>query len=231
MSPLAEYLPELVKKRLRPYFNADADRISKVVARVPPSATVLDIGCVRHDLDSQEWREPPPGEFLHADLRRRADTVVGLDLVESEVKRMQEAGYDVAVGDAESFELGRRFDVIVAGELIEHLSNPGRFLDRCYEHLEDDGRLVLTTPNPRRLHMLHWYATGREQRANPEHTMWFDHYVIQELASRHGFRIADWEWYKPGSVLSTALLYYLGVRSLGGGGYVFELRIQDTEES
>jgi 2-polyprenyl-3-methyl-5-hydroxy-6-metoxy-1,4-benzoquinol methylase len=227
MSSFVQYLPESVKRRLRPYFSADIDRISKIVSRVPPTASVLDVGCVRHDLDSQEWQEPPPGEFLHADLRRRAETVVGLDLIEAEVKRMQEAGYDVRVSNAESFEMDRRIDVITAGELIEHLSNPGEFLDRCHEHLTEDGKLILTTPNPRRLHMIRWYAMGQETQANPEHTMWFDHYVIQELATRHGFRIANWEWYKPGSVLSTAFLYYSGLRPLGGGGYVFELRKDD----
>lgn len=58
--------------------------------------------------------------------------------------------------------------------------------------------------------------------------MWFDHYVMRELAARHGFRIADWEWYKPGALLSTAFLYYAGNQPLGGGGYVFELRVDDT---
>lgn len=228
MSSFARYLPEQIKRRLRPYFSADIDRISKVVSRVPPTASVLDIGCVRHDLDSQEWQEPPPREFLHADLRRRAETVIGIDLIESEVKRMQEAGYDVRVSDAESFEMDRRFDVITAGELIEHLSNPGEFLDRCHEHLTEDGRLILTTPNPRRLHMLWWYAMGQETRANSEHTMWFDHYVMQELAARHGFRINEWEWYKPGAVLSTSLLYYAGFCSLAAGGYIFELCRDDS---
>lgn len=164
MRSLARYLPESVKRRLRPYFSADVDRISKIVTRVPPTATVLDVGCVRHDLDSQACRNPDPGDFLHADLRRRAEAVVGLDLVESEVKRMQKAGYDVRVGNAETFELDCRFDVIVAGELVEHLSNPGLFLDRCREHLSEGGRLILTTPNPRRIHMLRWYATERKAR-------------------------------------------------------------------
>lgn len=209
----------------------DADRISKIVARVPLSAAVLDIGCVRHDLDSQEWREPRPGEFLHEDLRQRADSVVGLDLVASEVKRMQEAGYDVRVGDAESFELDRRFDVIIAGEVVEYISNPGQFLDQCCEHITEDGRLIISTPNPWQPHMLRWYAMGQESRANPEHTMWFDHYVIQELAVRHGFRVLDWQWYNPGAVLSTALLYYAGLRPLGGGGYVFELRRDDEKRA
>lgn len=222
-----QYLPESIKSEVRPYFDADGDRITKVLSRIPRDAAVLDIGCVRHDLKSQEWRDPEPGKFLHADLYRHADSVTGMDILEEEVQRMREAGYNVVVGNAESSSFDRTFDVIVAGELIEHLSNPGRFLDNCRDNISDDGRVILTTPNPRRFHMVLWYLTGRESRANSEHTMWFDHYVLQELAQRSGFRIHGWEWYCPGTKLSTALWYYLGLGALGGGGYVFELRLVD----
>lgn len=43
---------------------------------------------------------------------------------------------------------GRRFDTVVAAELIEHLEQPYDFLRSIREVLTDDGRLVLTTPNP-----------------------------------------------------------------------------------
>lgn len=217
-------LPERVKFVLAPHLDPTADRIEAVLARVNEGDKVLDIGCVRHSLDGQNWESPPPGEFLHADLRRKAADVVGMDLVEDEVARMNAAGYDVRVGDAEQFEIDAEFDVIIAGELIEHLSNPGLFLDRCYEHLADDGRLILTTPNPRRFHMLLWYLLGREQRVNREHTLWLDNYVIEELARRSGFEVVDWDWYRPGYRLSTKLLYRLGIVPLAGGGFVFEFR-------
>ena len=43
---------------------------------------------------------------------------------------------------------GRRFDTVIAAELIEHLEEPYTFLRSVREVLHDDGRLVLTTPNP-----------------------------------------------------------------------------------
>jgi ubiquinone/menaquinone biosynthesis C-methylase UbiE len=39
------------------------------------------------------------------------------------------------------------FGVIVAGELIEHLSHPQRFLGECHRVLSKPGLLILTTPN------------------------------------------------------------------------------------
>jgi len=41
----------------------------------------------------------------------------------------------------------KSFKVVVAGELIEHLFNPARFLRECYRVLKNKGMLIITTPN------------------------------------------------------------------------------------
>jgi len=43
---------------------------------------------------------------------------------------------------------GRKFDNIVAGEIIEHLENPYEFVRILKSCLKKDGRLILSTPNP-----------------------------------------------------------------------------------
>ena len=47
----------------------------------------------------------------------------------------------------QNFDLGRTFDTVFAGELIEHLGNVDGFLSSARRHLEPGGQLVLTTPN------------------------------------------------------------------------------------
>ena len=42
----------------------------------------------------------------------------------------------------------RKFDTIICGELIEHLENPCKFLRDIHALLTDEGRLILSTPNP-----------------------------------------------------------------------------------
>jgi len=44
--------------------------------------------------------------------------------------------------------IGRTFDTIIAGELIEHLEDPAGFILDCYHVLNPGGRVVLSTPNP-----------------------------------------------------------------------------------
>jgi 2-polyprenyl-3-methyl-5-hydroxy-6-metoxy-1,4-benzoquinol methylase len=43
--------------------------------------------------------------------------------------------------------LGRRFGVVLAIEIIEHLESPRHFLSQVRELMEDDGLLLLSTPN------------------------------------------------------------------------------------
>lgn len=50
-------------------------------------------------------------------------------------------------GDIEAAASGRRFDLIVALEVIEHLENPWAFFRGCSEILAPGGVLLISTPN------------------------------------------------------------------------------------
>jgi 2-polyprenyl-3-methyl-5-hydroxy-6-metoxy-1,4-benzoquinol methylase len=150
---------------------------------------VLDVGCTGHELgiDEQYW--------LHGQLRRAFPRVVGIDISEDNVARLRARGLsELHVQSAEEFDLSERFDTVVAGELIEHLANPGCFLDRAREHLKKDGRLVLSTPYPfSLLYMLYAFHKYPRTCQNPQHTCWFCPRTLTALAERHGFRVRQFE--------------------------------------
>ena len=100
---------------------------------------------------------------------------------------------DLHVQDAETFELAQRFNTIVAGELIEHVNNPGRFFSRVRQHLAPDGRLVISTPYVFSL-MYALYATHHFPKTcqNGQHTCWFCPATISELARREAFEVEQW---------------------------------------
>jgi glycosyltransferase involved in cell wall biosynthesis/2-polyprenyl-3-methyl-5-hydroxy-6-metoxy-1,4-benzoquinol methylase len=56
------------------------------------------------------------------------------------------AGIEYKQLNAESFELNHKFDVIVCFELIEHVQNQEKALINIYNHLKDDGILIISTP-------------------------------------------------------------------------------------
>ena len=93
--------------------------------------------------------------------------------------------------NAENFHFEGKFDVIFAGEIIEHLSNPGLFLEKANKHLIKGGLLILTTPNAfslRRLFEMIIFLTNNPG-VNNQHTFWFSPKVISELIKRYKFNI------------------------------------------
>ena len=81
--------------------------------------------------------------------------------------------------------------LLLQGDLIEHLSNFGQFMERISEHLGEGGIFLVTTPNPVNiLRFVQVLFSGRAG-ANPEHTCWFTEKVLDQLAARYGFKILD----------------------------------------
>lgn len=153
---------------------------------------VLDLGCIDHDVETalglgERW--------LHRRLRDAAASLVGLDLLEDAAAALSaDHGYDIRHGDVETFDLGERFDLVVAGDLIEHLSNPGLFLERVAAHLDDGGQAVITTPNPFNVEQV-LQAVFRDQLfVNPEHALWLDPRTMHQLVSRSPLRVVDFQW-------------------------------------
>src|SRR3989344_7708517 len=148
---------------------------------------VLDIGCIEHDLE----RKDKERIWVHDFLRQNAKHVVGIDILKKDIETLKKQGYDVYCQNAETFKLNKKFDVIFAGELIEHLSNPGLFLEKCKLHLKKDGFLILTTPNAftlsRILEEIIFFTN--DPKENPDHTIWYSPTVIKELLRRYDINI------------------------------------------
>lgn len=61
-------------------------------------------------------------------------------------------GLDVHVGPLDDAHFSeRRYDAIVSNHVVEHLHDPGAMARRCRGLLEDNGKLVIITPNVRSL--------------------------------------------------------------------------------
>jgi cyclopropane fatty-acyl-phospholipid synthase-like methyltransferase len=121
--------------------------------------------------------------------------VVGIDISRENVESLRKAGFtNLYVQSAESFELQDKFDTVIAGELIEHLANPGMFLQQAQRHLNDGGAVVLTTPNPFSVaYFLYAFLKFPRTCQNFEHTCWFCPRTMAELAKRAGFKVSHFE--------------------------------------
>lgn len=163
---------------------------------------VLDLGCVRHSADFA-LADP---EWLHKKIKAVARNIVGVDYLPQEVKKLNAAGYDIIYGDVtKPIELESAFDVIVAGDLIEHLTNFEAFFENCTRLLKPDGMLILSTPNPFYSGEFHYVAFKGDYLINPEHTCWIDPQALLQLMSRFDFVIDEIHFIKDSWKLSNII--------------------------
>jgi 2-polyprenyl-3-methyl-5-hydroxy-6-metoxy-1,4-benzoquinol methylase len=142
---------------------------------------ILDIGCAV-GFQKEDW--------MHKNIKAVAKSIVGLDLDARSIDEIRKMGFDVMQGNAQDFDLGRKFNMVHAGELIEHLDNPGGFLESAKRHLTDDGVLLMTTPNALRISNFIYASTGG-LKVNAEHTCWFCDATITTLLERKGFEVTE----------------------------------------
>jgi 2-polyprenyl-3-methyl-5-hydroxy-6-metoxy-1,4-benzoquinol methylase len=167
---------------------------------------VLDVGCVNHRV---EFRAV--SHWLHGGIAESAKSVVGLDYEAGEVAKLKEMGFNVVVGDATDFDLKRKFDVVVAGEIMEHLLNAGGFLKCARRHLKPGGLLVLSTPNAIGIvYMLQNLLRGRELD-NPDHICLYSQTTMTTLLAKCGFRVKSIVFYPEAALdcRESATAYYL----------------------
>jgi 2-polyprenyl-3-methyl-5-hydroxy-6-metoxy-1,4-benzoquinol methylase len=92
------------------------------------------------------------------------------------------------------FDLGRTFDVISALEVLEHMIDTDRLLQRCHAHLKSRGYLLLTTPNINSLRNrvavpFGAYPAGLEYRTEIHHVRLYNVPALIDHLGVHGFEI------------------------------------------
>ena len=170
-----------------------------VISDLVKGKEVLDLGVVdaRVARGNAEERFDRSGKILFFQLAEINPDIVGLDLDEEGVEALKKRGYNAVCGDVHVVDLNKKFDTIIAGEIIEHLDNPGQFLCNMFRHLKPGGRLVVSTPNP-------FYAKQRGKiwrrglpQVHEEHTCWFDPITLNHLLNRSGFTTLESYWINP----------------------------------
>ncbi|MFB6241328.1 MAG: class I SAM-dependent methyltransferase [Candidatus Nanosalina sp.] len=106
------------------------------VEAMPRDGRVLDAGCGTG--------------YLSGELVDEGFEVVSIDLDEERIERGRELGrfQDARVGDVSGLDLDdRSFDGVVSVDVIEHLEDPGEFVEEASRVLRPGGVLAVKTPN------------------------------------------------------------------------------------
>jgi 2-polyprenyl-3-methyl-5-hydroxy-6-metoxy-1,4-benzoquinol methylase len=172
------------------------DRIEEV-RRLVRGRSVIDLGFVD---EGQMRAKSGRGTWLHEVAARDARSCVGIDADADGVERARELGFEAHAADVEDSQalasLGLEpADVVLAGELLEHLDLPGAFLEAVKSLSAPGGQLVLTTPNAHALTNTFGALAGREL-VNPDHVSWLSWRTLQTLLDRHGWRLDQLAYYR-----------------------------------
>jgi len=150
---------------------------------------VLDIGSIGQTDEYSLWN-------LYKTVK--IESLTGIDLSDahktiSDFKFSKKVESDaktddcIVFGNMESYKFDRKFDVVIAGDVLEHVSNQGLFLDNIHNHLNQTGKLIITTPNAK------WFTVFL--KPNLTHTLWHDSFTLQRILDMHNFKITFFKYY------------------------------------
>lgn len=87
---------------------------------------------------------------ISLELQKRGLTVTGVDFSEVAIEKAQEAGLNTSVSDVDEDGLkfpDQTFDVVWAGDIVEHVFDPISLLQEACRVMRDDGALLVSIPN------------------------------------------------------------------------------------
>lgn len=167
----------------KPNYDNDYERIKFIVDNVSDNGSlVLDIGCHIGVISER--------------LKKFNNKVYGIDLSKGALEYAKGRGIQTIHGDFMQKEFDCRFDVIVAGECLEHVFDGDAFLTKIKRLLKPCGKLVLTVPNVASLGRRIMLLIGNNpvleftaRRTDAGHIRYHTFDNIKQLFNDNGFKI------------------------------------------
>jgi SAM-dependent methyltransferase len=171
---------------------------------------VLHLGCTNWPYTAESERA---GTLLHRALDVAAGELWGLDSDPSGLTALAGLGFSQLVrgdlhqlGDARPLDdatpMGQ-FDLVIAGEVLEHLTNPAAMLQGIRPLLRPGAELVITVPNAYCAFRFVSYASsrwrGNPEPVHPDHVAYYSETTLTRLLDAEGYDVVDLAFYDLGS--------------------------------
>lgn len=165
---------------------------------------VLHLGCTDYPFTEQNIRNKM---LLHFELQKYAAELYGFDFDQKGIDILAAAGvknlYRADLEKLDEVALDETFDVIIAGEMIEHLSNPGLFLRGIKRFMNRETKLVITTINAYSAMRFFIYGLrgrgGAQEPVHPDHVAYYSYKTLSLVISRENLVVEDFVFYDLGA--------------------------------
>lgn len=181
--------------------------------KIASGKRVLHLGCTNfpYTLDSIN-----SGTLLHADLAEISAELTGFDFDQEGIDLLDTQGfselYRADLEKLEEVQLEREFDVIIAGEMIEHLNNQGLFLKGIQRFMGSGTKLVITTVNAYCAFRFAIYALrgrgGENEPVHPDHIAYYSYRTLRKLIENNGLEVEEFFFYDLGVEHRGTLKWY-----------------------
>ena len=201
---------------------------------------VLDLACAAWPATSVWCAD---GSLLHMRLAKVCQSLAGFDWSEPGLEILRQRGirelHCLDLLDRDQVEEGWRQlsfqpEIVLAGELFEHLDRAGLALENFRRLMAPGCRLVITVPNAFSLRSLLHVLKGYEKVAR-DHVSYYSYSNVRELAARNGFGLEKVSWYRYSQVrqpidrlLDLVIGPVLWVWPQLSEGLIAECRVTDT---
>lgn len=165
------------------------DREKYIIQRAK-GKKVLHLGCVDRSFLGEKLSAD---RWLHKKLVDVGQNVVGLDNDDEGIEKLREIHPDMKfivanVEELEEIGYQEEIDLIIGGEIIEHLANVGNFLTKIQLLMSPDTILILTTPNAFRYQNMILSFFKRES-IHADHNYWFSWNSLKTVLNKFGLHI------------------------------------------
>jgi GT2 family glycosyltransferase/2-polyprenyl-3-methyl-5-hydroxy-6-metoxy-1,4-benzoquinol methylase len=167
----------------RQYFQWPRPDLLELIPRT--AERVLDVGCAA-------------GVMGEAVKRRQQCEVVGIELDPRAAREAEEKLDRLIEGDVESLDLSSlgRFDVVVCGDVLEHLRGPAQVLRKLRRVLSPDGLLIASFPNVRHMDVVLGLVEGNwtyepAGLLDRDHLRFFTRRSAEQLLEEAGFQVRE----------------------------------------
>jgi len=172
---------------------------TKFITEFCRGKNVIHLGAAQgsDDNDLDLFRKNISSEkYIHRVVSTVSRKAIGIDYNPFFIEEMKKSGFtNIFYGDIEKEETLEikdfEPDVILLGEILEHLSNPGNAIKNILKKLATDKTTVLITiPNGLTFSNFIFALLGKESH-DPDHSLLFTPRIISNLLNKNGAKVSD----------------------------------------
>ncbi len=206
--------------------------MSKSIIELCKDKTVLQLGVLGDyknyvkNIDNWEFSK----------ITKNSKEAIGLDFNSEGIKTIKEKGFDNLIeGNAENFNLNRKFDIIYAGDIIEHLTDLKGFFESCKKHMTDESVLIITTPNPYSFPMLiRGLFSNTSSGIFEDHTLFIHERNLKKLSEIFDLKLIKTDYFSNIDrrnffyrITSLLFIFLSKIKKTYNQSYWFELKLKD----